>query len=42
MELEILVHLVDVGENVLNDSRNDSTQIDVIHVSLQHKNVKTV
>ena len=34
MEFEVLVHLVDVGEDILYDSWDDSTQMHVCHNTL--------
>ena len=36
VELEVLVHLVDVGEDVSNDTRDDSLQVWVVHETLKH------
>ncbi len=35
VEFEIFVHLVDVGEDVLHDSRDDAAEVRVRHHSLQ-------
>ena len=36
VELKVLVHLVDVGEDVSNDTRDDSLQVGVVHETLKH------
>ena len=36
VELKVFVHLVDVGEDISNDARNDPLEVGALHDTLRH------